>query len=98
MEREMSHTFYSALGKTDLAYGIMLYTKEITENDPDNFVAWNNRGVNKVYLGAKEANLEMIEDGISDIQNAIKLANKDGKGYPLAEGNIVWANKVKSEL
>ena len=98
MEREISNTFYSALGQTDLEYGIELYNKEIAENDPKNFAAWNNRGVNKVYLGAKESNLEMVEDGINDIINAIALAKAEEKDYPLAEGNINWANKVKSEM
>jgi tetratricopeptide (TPR) repeat protein len=94
---KMSRTFYQALslsGSYDYDLAIKLYDEEIKVNDPKNFAAWNNRGVEKVKKGIVENNATLVNEGIDDFKQAILLANETSThGYPGAEANVEWAAK-----
>lgn len=90
----MSHTFYSAFGVTDHKSSIILYDREIADN-PENFAAWNNRGLRKIHWGKEQRNQELISDGIKDLEEAIRLAyNHDGKDFEGARNNIEYARSI----
>lgn len=95
---KMSKKFYHAYGAVDLDLAIKLYS-QVIEEEPENFAAWNNRGVSKVHKAVMEDDKSLAEEGKSDFEKAIKLANEyDNKGFPIADNNLIWVESIIAEM
>lgn len=100
---EMSEDFnhaYSYSSQKKYKQSIPLYDDVILK-EPNNWAALHNRGVAKIWLGIENKDLQLINIGIKDIKEAIRITvevenYKDG--YPLAEGNLKWAEDEISKL
>ncbi|SIT16605.1 hypothetical protein SAMN05421788_104262 [Filimonas lacunae] len=92
------HAFEAANDNNNHEAAIELYNLEII-NDPNNYVAWNNRGISRVQLGIEQENRDLILDGISDFRKALEIADKNSiKGHDNAEANLEWANKILTDF
>lgn len=93
---EMSKSFQRAFGYASNGHykqSIPLYEKAI-EEDKHNFPALNNIAVAKIYIGIEEKNIAFIEEAIKNLKEAIAITKEIYKypdGYPIAEGNLIWA-------
>ncbi len=95
---KLSNIFYEAYSNMNYnhEYAIEMYSKEIDQN-AENFIAWNNRGVTKIYSAISKKDSSLIDDATKDFETSIKLANEyDGKGFEGAKKNIEWAKKIKT--
>lgn len=92
--KRFRHAFEAANKDNNHEEAIELYNKEIV-NAPDNYVAWNNRGISRVLLGLEVDNRDWVLDGISDFRKAMELSDTVNKqGYINASANLEWANKI----
>lgn len=93
---EMSESFLQAFGcsnNKNYEHSLPLYEKVIVQ-DKSNFVALNNIAVAKLYLAIQKREIGLIENAISDLKEAVRIALEVYKyeyGYPIAEANLVWA-------
>jgi tetratricopeptide (TPR) repeat protein len=93
---KMSKSFERAFGYSNSGlykHSIPLYEQALSE-DKNNFAALNNMAVAKIYMGIEERNKTYIENAISDLKEAIRIAREVYQypdGYPIAEGNLKWA-------
>lgn len=83
---------YSAKGY-DVVTAVRMYD-QVIENEPDNYAAWNNRGVCKIEIGIAEKNPDMFIQGKADLQKAIELAAVIIGKYPMAELNLDWVDEL----
>lgn len=100
---EMSQSFQRAFGYASNGHyrqSIPLYENAIQE-DKNNFPAFNNIAVAKIYIGIEEQNVQLIEEAVSNLQTAIDITRnvyKYPNGYPIAETNLVWAEQELSKF
>src|ERR1700744_4418369 len=97
---QMSKEFLEAFGIStyNAVRAIDLYDKEL-KRDPANFAALHNRGVCKLFVGRDNNDIETIRDGKRDIRSAIEIASEvDQAGYPLAEGNLKFAEELEKSI
>lgn len=100
---EMSKSFQMAFGYSSNGFykqSLPLYEKALKE-DANNFAALNNIAVAKIYIGIKERDKQKIVDAIQDLKEAIRITREVYEypdGYPIAEGNLDWAEKELAKL
>jgi hypothetical protein len=94
MSNEMSKTFQQAYGASqyDNSFAVKLYDEEVIKN-PDNYAAFNNRGVCKIRMAIEKADVQLAEDGKNDCSKAVSLAKEVGIKYHIAQDNIIWADE-----
>ena len=78
---------------------IELYTREVTEFNPENYVAWNNMGCCKVQVGRETKNIDLIAEGKADIEKSISLSSQfDTNPYYTGKSNLAWAKIELSKI
>ena len=77
----------------DVVSAVRMYD-QVIEKEPDNYAAWNNRGVCKIEIGIAEKNQDMFVQGKADLQKAIELAAVIVGKYPMAELNLEWVDEL----
>jgi tetratricopeptide (TPR) repeat protein len=100
---EMSRNFQHAFGianSGNYKAAIPLYEKAIKE-DPKSFAAINNLGLSKIHVAIEEKDVELIKSAIADFKEAIRITKEVyhfEDGYPIAEGNLEWAENELSKF
>lgn len=77
---------------------IQLYTKEVTELNPLNYVAWNNMGCCKIHVGKETKNIGLIKEGKSDIERSLTIASSEKNPYYFGKTNLEWAKEEIAKL
>ncbi len=92
---KMSKIFDRAYGSASATEAIKLYDIEINSN-PENFAAYNNRGLRKMELAKAQKNKTLLEDAKADFTLAIQICKKVEKApYEGASGNLKKARSLK---
>ena len=99
---EMSQSFQYAFGYASNGYyqqSSPLYEKAIKE-DKHNFSALNNIAVAKIYISILKKDITLIEEAIKHLKEAIAITKEVygyPDGFPIAEGNLIWAEDELSK-
>ena len=80
-------------GHYDYEQAIHLYDKEIEEN-PSNYMAYNNRGLCKIHIGADPYNVDLVKDGMKDFTTASDLAREQGVVFEGPQHNLAIAINI----
>lgn len=99
---EMSKSCQRAFGLNQMKHynrAIEIFEEDLREN-PKNIPSMNNIAFAKTHLGISENKKDYLLEAKQYLENAISIVKESEDctyGYPIAEANLEWVNKLINE-